>query len=118
MGSGVTTPHYYIMFIYNYIIYNCAAPAFSTASRNAINSGTPYGILITTTPGDLLTDEGMEAFNTKNDATPFSESWYDLTWEELMEVKRANKKSNFILKLDFLFNVISLEQLIYVFVLL
>lgn len=100
LGRGMTVPFLYFdeyAFIpYNYIIYNCAAPAFSTASRNAQNSGAPYGIMITTTPGDLLTDEGMEAFQTKEAATPFSESWYDLGWEELQDIKKANKKSNFV----------------------
>lgn len=81
---------------YNYIIYQTAAPAYSTASRNAAMNGGNYGILITTTPGDMLTQEGKEAFDTKEMATPFSEMWYNMTPKELEELKQSNHKSNFI----------------------
>ncbi len=100
LGRGMTVPFLYFdeyAFIpFNYVIYACAAPAFSTASLNAKNSGAPYGMLITTTPGDLLTDEGRDAFDTKNMATPFSETWYDLSLEELQKIQLANTKSKFI----------------------
>lgn len=100
LGRGATLPFLYFdeyAFIpFNYIIYETAAPAFSRASQNAANMGSPYGILITTTPGDLTTDEGMEAFNTKELATRFSEHWYDMTPKELEELKYSNPKSNFI----------------------
>lgn len=81
---------------YNYIIYQTAAPAYSTAARNAKNNGGNYGILITTTPGDMLTPEGKEAYDTKEMATPFSETWYDMTPKELNELAMSNPKSNFI----------------------
>lgn len=38
---------------FNDIIYMNAAPAFKTASMNAKAAHSPYGILITTTPGDF-----------------------------------------------------------------
>ena len=78
LGRGMTVPFLYFdeyAFIpFNYIIYSCAAPAFSAASKNARTMGSPYGILITTTPGDMLTAEGKDAYDTKNMATPFSET--------------------------------------------
>lgn len=37
---------------YNGIIYMNAAPAFKTASMGAKRNGAPYGILLTTTPGE------------------------------------------------------------------
>ena len=43
---------------YNDTVYSAAVPAFSTASQNAKRNGAPYGICLTTTPGDLLTEIG------------------------------------------------------------
>ena len=40
--------------------------------------------------------EGQEAYNTKEMATKFSESWYDLTYNELMAILSANTKSDFV----------------------
>ena len=66
IGRGCTMPiHWYdeyAFILHNSIIYAAATPAFSTASANAKRNGAPYGILITTTPGDLTTDEGMDAY--------------------------------------------------------
>ena len=39
---------------YNDVIYSNASPAFKTASDVARNNGSPYGILISTTPGSHL----------------------------------------------------------------
>ena len=73
-----------------------AAPAYKTASMNAKRNGAPYGILLTTTPGFMSTDEGREAYTTKESATKFSESWYDLTYNQLMQIINANTKSDFV----------------------
>ena len=81
---------------YNSIIYMNAAPAYKTASMNAKRNGAPYGILLTTTPGFMSTDEGREAYTTKESATKFSESWYDLTYNQLMQIINANTKSDFV----------------------
>ena len=81
---------------YNDIIYMNAAPAFNTASQIAKENGAPYGITITTTPGFLTTPEGQEAYEMKENATKFSESWYDKTFLELMEIISANTKSKFV----------------------
>lgn len=81
---------------YNDIIMVNMVPAFNTASLNAKRNGKPYGILITTTPGMLTTDEGIASFNMKNAATPFSERWYDLSKDELMEIINSNTNSNYV----------------------
>lgn len=81
---------------YNDVIYMNAAPAFKTASQIAKENGSPYGIIITTTPGFMSTPEGQEAYHTKEEATKFSESWYDLKYHELMSILDANTKSNFV----------------------
>lgn len=81
---------------YNDVIYMNSAPAFKTAAMNAKANGSPYGIVITTTPGFMSTPEGKEAYNTKEMATKFSETWYDLKYQELMQIINANTKSDFV----------------------
>ena len=97
---GRTTPIIYIdeygFIQYNSIIYTNMVPAFNTAANNARRNGTPYGMLVTTTPGMLTTDEGIEAFGMKETATPFSERWYDLSKEEIFNIINSNTNSNFV----------------------
>ena len=81
---------------YNDVVYMNGMPAFKTASMQAKQNGSPYGVLITTTPGFMTTDEGREAYNTKELATPFSETWYDLSYSQLMQILQANTKSDFV----------------------
>lgn len=100
LGRGCTQPRQwydeYGFIPYNNIVYLSATPAFKTASLNAKNNGAPYGIILTTTPGDLTTDEGMDAFLTKEAATPFNENWYDMSINELNELKSKNTDSSFV----------------------
>lgn len=99
LGRGCTMPMHwydeYAFIVYNKIIYQAATPAYKTASENAKKNHAPYGILITTTPGDLSTDEGMDAYETRNSATPFLEEFYDYTPQRLKEVAEANTDSSF-----------------------
>ena len=44
---------------------------------------------------DLTTDEGNDAFDIKNDATPFNEEYYDWSAEQLEELRQSNTNSNF-----------------------
>lgn len=99
-GRGATVAiQYYDEFAflpYNDIVYTAAAPAFSKASENAAANGVPYGILITTTPGDLTTREGQFADKVRTNATEWNESFYDLTYTQLMALINSNTKSNFM----------------------
>lgn len=99
IGRGCTMPiHWYdeyAFILHNDIIYSAATPAFATASKNAKLNGAPYGILITTTPGDMTTAEGMDAFNTKEMAIPFNEAYYDFTYQQLQELRATNTDSSF-----------------------
>ena len=81
---------------YNDIIYLNTVPAFKTASLIAKRNGAPYGILLTTTPGFLTEDSGKVAYDMKEDATEFNEAWYDLPYQQIMEIIEANSKSNFV----------------------
>lgn len=98
-GRGCTMPilwwDEYAFILHNSVIYSAAVPAFSTASKNAKKNHSPFGILITTTPGILTTDEGLDAYETKNMAIPFNEKYYDYTMEQLEELKRTNTDSSF-----------------------
>lgn len=97
---GKTSPIIYAdefaFMLYNKIIYTNMVPAFNTASNNAKKNNKPHGILITSTPGLLTDDEGMNAFNMKEAATPFSELWYDLSYNELMGLMQSNTNSSFV----------------------
>lgn len=99
LGRGATMPiHWYdeyAFMLYNKTIYNAATPAYKAASRSAKQHGKPYGILITTTPGILTTDEGINAYNTRNAATEFNEEFYDWNLQQLEELKNANTSSSF-----------------------
>ena len=101
LGRGCTMPlQYYDEFAwmpYNKLIYLAASPAFSTAAKNAKMNGAPYGITITTTPGDLLTDVGQYAYEMRNNATPWIEDYYDKTWAELEGIRMSNTNSAFFL---------------------
>ena len=97
---GRTTPVIYIdewAFIkHNKIIYLNMVPAWNTAAGNARNNHKPYGILITTTPGMLATEEGEYAYNTRESATKFSEHWYDLSYAQIMDIMASNTNSSFV----------------------
>ena len=77
-------------------IYGNMAPAMSKAVEISKANGSPYGILYTTTPGFLTTDEGKYAYEIINNATKFNEGWYDLTYYQLMDLITSNKLSVFV----------------------
>lgn len=97
---GRTIPLLYFdefaFFAHNEVVYLNGIPAFKTAANIAKDNGAPYGILITTTPGFLTTDEGRAAFEFKEGATPFSELWYDMSYNSLMQIINANRASTFV----------------------
>lgn len=101
LGRGSKMPmQYYDEFgfiPYNEYVYSSAIPAYSRAAQNAKANHAPYGILITTTPGDLTTEEGQFAYTLRNAATPWNEAYYDKTFEEMEEIKKSNTNSSFFL---------------------
>ncbi len=101
LGRGATIPlQFYDEFAfmpYNEEIYMAAVPAFSTASENAKRNNAPYGLLITTTPGDLLTSVGQYAYDVRHKRTPWKEQYYDFTYQQLLDLKNANTQSDMFL---------------------
>ena len=100
LGRGCTQPlQWYDEFgwiVHNQLIYESATPAFDTASQNAKMNGAPYGITLTTTPGDMTTIEGMYAFQVRNNSIKFDEQYYDFTPQELHEAVDSNDNSIFV----------------------
>ena len=86
----------YAFIPFNSEVYLNGVPAYKTAAMNAYRNNKPYGILITTTPGDLMTEEGADGFEFMNDCTKFNESWYDFPYSKIMGLIDANKKTNFV----------------------
>jgi hypothetical protein len=101
LGRGATMPLIYMdefaFLPWNEEVLMAAVPANSRASENAAKYGAPYGITITTTPGDLLTSCGSYAYDIRNKATPWNEDYYDYSYEQLLGVKNSNTKSSFFL---------------------
>lgn len=85
--------HAFIKFIKE--TYLNGVPAMSTAMRKARENNVPHGVMITTTPGDLTTDEGIYSFKVREDALEFDESWYGLTAPEIYTMI-SNNTSNFV----------------------
>lgn len=80
---------------YNKTVYDAAMPAFSTAASIARAAGAHHSVMITTTPGDLTTDEGLHAFNARNNATDWRDDYYKLSDQELRELQESNTNSTF-----------------------
>lgn len=86
----------YAFIPFNKEVYLNGVPAYKTAAMNASRNRKPYGILITTTPGDLMTEEGQDSFQLMNDCTPFNEDWYDFPYSKIMAIIDRNKRTNFV----------------------
>lgn len=99
IGRGKTCTFFYMdeyaFMPYNKIVYGAVYPAYSTASRAAKSVGAHHGIIISTTPGDLTTQEGLACFNLRNNATPWNDRYYALSDAELAELEAANENSSF-----------------------
>lgn len=106
LGRGSTIPlQYYDEYAFmpwNEEVLMAAAPAFSRASQTAKKNGVPYGMLITSTPGDLLTDSGTYAYKIRNEATLWREEFYDYSYEQLLGLVMSNKNSTmFLVRYDY-----------------
>ena len=78
------------------VIYGNMIPAMSKATAIAKMNNVPYGLLYTTTPGFLTSEEGKYAYEVRNNASLWSEQWYDLTYAQVLNIIESNKMSNFV----------------------
>ncbi len=82
---------------FNKAIYEATSPVFDKASRSAKEAGIPYGISITTTPGDLVTPHGEFAYKFMQNCVQFDEEMYDYKLKKVYrEVLNAPHKRPFI----------------------
>ena len=77
-------------------IYGNMIPAMSKATDIARTNNVPYGLIYSTTPGFLTTDEGKYAYDVMNAATPWNEMWYDLGYQQILGIIESNRRSNFV----------------------
>lgn len=91
---------------FNETIYDAATPAYEKAREIAEGNGSPYGISITTTPGDLATPHGAWAYKMMTDSVTFHEEMYD--WSARKLDKQINHHPD---KVPFLFIQYSYLQL-------
>lgn len=100
LGRGMTQPiHWYdnyarIKFID--ILHSVSYPLFKNASVHAINNDVPYGILMSSTPGDINTKEGLSTFNIKENSSVFNENMYDMSTAQLDDIISKNGKLPFV----------------------
>ena len=99
LGRGCTMPmQFYDEFAfmpYNKTVYMAAIPAYSKAAAIAQANNAPYGVFIASTPGDPLTKEGEFAQELINNSSRWDESYYDYSYQQLEELRKANTQSMF-----------------------
>ena len=108
-GRGSTVPLIWldeIAFLkYNETMMGAMVPAFSTASAAARENGTPYSILLTTTPSSLDIPEGKFVHDTLiEQAMDFDEKMYDYYFERGLEWLAdfvANNSNNYFVVVKF-----------------
>ena len=85
-GRGMTVPIIWMdemAFIkFCNIMYGSMRPAFSTASKFAKQNGTPYSVLVTTTPSDLDSENGIFVYNLIQSACRWDEKMYDWCFDK------------------------------------
>lgn len=108
-GRGSTVPLIWldeIAFLkYNETMMGAMVPAFSTASAAARENGTPYSILLTTTPSSLDIPEGKFVHDTLiEQAMDFDEKMYDYYFERGLDWLAdfvANNSNNYFVVVKF-----------------
>jgi len=100
IGRGSTMP---IQFIdeFEFIpkigtIMAAAGPAFSTASANAERNKGMYGRCITSTPGDLDSESGIEALAILDNTYKWTEKFYDMDIEDVKNTILMNSKNRIV----------------------
>ena len=100
LGRGLSQPILWFdefgFLKYNLIIYESASPAYRQAAIEAESNGKPHCKIITTTPGDMNTDFGKEAFAFKMKSVKFKEEFYDWKVKDLREFIRNNSTNGFV----------------------
>lgn len=100
LGRGLTQPvlwfDEFAFLKFNMIIYESASPAYRQAAIEAETNKRPHCKIITTTPGDMQTEFGRDAFDFKNKSVKFKEEFYDWKIKEVKEFIRNNSSNGFV----------------------
>lgn len=100
LGRGLTMPlswyDEYAFLKYNDVIYKASAFALSKASEAASKNKKAYGMLKTTTPNNLDTEEGKWCKNWIDKSAVWDISMLDWKIKELRKYVRQNSENNFI----------------------
>lgn len=81
---------------YNQITFEACLPAFKKASENAKKYGTPYGMVIVTTPNNLDVEAGAFCHSMIEQAGKWVFECFDLSDEELDNFIQTNSYNNFL----------------------
>lgn len=99
-ARGDTSPlHYYdeVEFTpYIRTIIQAAGPSQSTASENAKKNGTAYGRIFTSTPGDLDSQAGEDAYLVLQNTCNWTETMYDMSIDSLRGYIAQNSKNGIV----------------------
>lgn len=76
---------------FNMVIYEAASPAATQAAESAERNGKIHCKMISTTPGDMNTEYGKDAFDFKDKCIKFSEDWYKM---KITDVKALIKNNS------------------------
>ena len=84
---------------------------YETAARNAENNGAMHARIFTCTPGDLDTDMGVEASVLLDKCCIWTEKFYDMTKEEMIEyIDKSKEDCNKIVYIEFQYYQIGLTR--------
>lgn len=99
-GRGSTQPIQHIDEFawrrYNMVSYDAATFANKQAAEECEKQGMPHCKMITTTPGDMSTEYGQDAFTFRNKCAKFSEAFYDRPAKENKEWVYQNSENDFV----------------------
>lgn len=77
-------------------IVEAAGPAFNTARKNARRNGASYCRIFTSTPGDLDSQAGMDAFEIIQGTCKWTEQFYDWPIDKIQEYIKTNSRNQIL----------------------
>lgn len=80
---------------FNMVIYEAASPAATQAAESAEANGKIHCKMLSTTPGDMNTEYGRDAFDFKDKCMTFSEDWYKMDPDSVKALINTNSENLF-----------------------
>ena len=97
-GSSQVIQYYDEFEFISYIktIMSAAGPAYSTAADNARKNGAIHARILTSTPGDLDSQAGMDALEIIENTCKWSETFYDKPIEDVYDYIETNSVNHIV----------------------